>query len=50
MDNKTRPSNVYTAINLNNAKNEKEYTIENEIENNPQWGERNLLQQNFPYS
>jgi hypothetical protein len=35
MDNKIRPSNIYTAVNLNNAGNEHEYTIENEAENNP---------------
>jgi hypothetical protein len=39
MDNKTRPSEVYTAINLNNARSEEEYTIKNEAKNNPQWGE-----------
>jgi acetylglutamate synthase len=46
MDNKTRPSKVYIAMNLNNARNEEEYTIENEakiILN----GERNLLLHNF---
>jgi hypothetical protein len=35
MDNKTRPSEVYTIVNLNNAGNEEEYTTNNEIENNP---------------
>jgi hypothetical protein len=39
MDNKIRPLEVYSTINLNNARNEEEYTIENEAENNPQWGE-----------
>jgi len=39
MDNKIRPLEVYSIINLNNARNEEEYTIENEAENNPQWGE-----------
>jgi hypothetical protein len=38
MDNKTRPSEVYTAINLNNAGSEEEYTIGKEVENNLQWG------------
>jgi hypothetical protein len=38
MDNKTRPLEVYTIVNLNNVGSEKEYTIENEVENNPQWG------------
>jgi hypothetical protein len=39
MDNKTRPLEVYTIVNLNNEGSEKEYIIENEAENNPQWGE-----------
>jgi hypothetical protein len=34
MDNKTRPSNVYIAVNLNKVRNEEEYTKENEVENN----------------
>jgi hypothetical protein len=38
MDNKTRPSKVYTIVNLNNVGNEEEYTIGNEVENNLQWG------------
>ncbi len=36
MDNKTRPSKVYTEVNLNNAMSKEEYTIENEAKNNPQ--------------
>jgi hypothetical protein len=39
MDNKTRPLEVYIIVNLNNVGSEEEYTTENEIENNPQWGE-----------
>jgi hypothetical protein len=40
MDSKTRPSKVYTTtININNARSEKDYTIEEETENNQQWGE-----------
>jgi hypothetical protein len=35
MDNKIRPSEVYTVVNLNNAGNEKYYTIKEEVENNP---------------
>jgi hypothetical protein len=35
MDNKTRPLKVYTKLNLNNARSEKEYTSKNEAENNP---------------
>jgi hypothetical protein len=38
MDNKTSPSKVYIIVNLNYVGNEDEYTIENEVENNPQWG------------
>ncbi len=38
IDNKTRPLEVYIVVNLNNVGSEKEYTIENEVENNPQWG------------
>jgi hypothetical protein len=47
MDNKIRPSKVYIVMNLNNARNEEEYTIENEAENNPQWGEESIVAQNF---
>jgi hypothetical protein len=40
MDSKIRPSEVYiTATIINNAKSEENYTIEEEIENNQQWGE-----------
>jgi len=42
IDNKTRPSEVYIAINFNNVGSEKEYTIENEVENNPQWGKESI--------
>jgi hypothetical protein len=37
MDNKTRPSEVYTAVNLNNARSEEEHIIKNEVKNNLQW-------------
>jgi hypothetical protein len=40
MDSKTRPSKVYTtSININNAKSEEDYTIEEETKNNQQRGE-----------
>jgi hypothetical protein len=40
MDSKTRPLEVYTiASNINNAKSEEDYTTEEEVENNQQWGE-----------
>jgi hypothetical protein len=40
MDSNTRPSKVYTvAANINNAKSEEDYTIEEKVENNQQWGE-----------
>jgi hypothetical protein len=39
MDNKTKPSEVYIVVNFNNARNEKEYIIKNEVKNNLQWGE-----------
>jgi hypothetical protein len=42
MDNKTRPSEVYIELNLNNARSEKEYTTKNEAKNNPQWGEESV--------
>jgi hypothetical protein len=35
IDNKTRPLEVYIAINLNNVGSEYEYTTNNEVENNP---------------
>jgi hypothetical protein len=40
IDDKTSPSKDYIAINFNNVGIEKEYTIENEVENNPQWGKK----------
>jgi hypothetical protein len=40
MDNKTKPWNIYTITNLNNARSEKDYTTEKEVENNPQWGKK----------
>jgi len=44
MDSKIRPSKVYTiAININNAKSEEDYTIEEEIENNQNWGEDSAI-------
>jgi hypothetical protein len=39
MDNKIKPLKVYTTTNMNNARSEKDYTIEEEAKNNPQWGE-----------
>ncbi len=40
MDSKTKPSKVYTtSININNARSEKDYTIEEETKNNQQWEE-----------
>jgi hypothetical protein len=38
MDSKTTPSKVYIPTNLNNARNEENYIIKEEIENNLQWG------------
>jgi len=38
MDNKTKPSEVYIVINFNNVGSEKEYIVDNEVENDPQWG------------
>jgi hypothetical protein len=43
MDKKTRPSEVYTEVNLNNVGSEEEYTKENEVENNPQWGKKYVV-------
>jgi len=40
MDSKIRPLEVYTiAVNINNAKSEEDYTIEEEAKNSQQWGE-----------
>jgi hypothetical protein len=40
MDSKTKPYEVHTiAANINNAKSEEDYTTEEEVENNQQWGE-----------
>ncbi len=40
MDSNTRPLEVYTAAtNINNARSEEDYTTEEEVENNQQWGE-----------
>jgi hypothetical protein len=39
MDNKIRPSKIYIVANMNNVRNEKNYTTKEEAENNPQWGE-----------
>jgi len=48
MDSKTRPSKVYTiAININNARSEKDYTTEEEIENNQHWGEDSTITELF---
>ncbi len=50
MDSKTRPSKVYTiAVNSNNARSEKDYTTEEEIENNQHWGEKNCYCKAFPH-
>jgi hypothetical protein len=43
MGNKTKPSKVYITTNVNNVRNEKDYTIEQEVENNPQWGEESIV-------
>jgi len=43
MDNKIRPIEVYTITNMNNVRNEEDYIIEEEVENNPQWGKNLLL-------
>jgi hypothetical protein len=42
MDNKIIPSKVYIELNLNIARSEEEYIIENEVKNNPQWGEESV--------
>jgi hypothetical protein len=43
MDGKTRPLQIYITTNMNNARSEKDYTTEEEIENNQQWGEKNII-------
>jgi hypothetical protein len=35
MDDKTKPSEIYIATNVSNVRSEKNYTIKDEIENNP---------------
>jgi hypothetical protein len=47
MDNKTAPSKVYIATNLNNAGNEENYTTKKEIENNLQWGKESTIVEFF---
>jgi len=47
MDNKTRTSKVYIAVNINNAWNKEEYTTNIEVENNPQWGEESNVAKLF---
>lgn len=39
MDGKTQPSKVYIATNMNNVRSEKDYTTQEEDQNNQQWGE-----------
>jgi hypothetical protein len=43
MDSKTRPLEIYITTNMNNVRSEKYYTIEEEVENNQQWGEKTII-------
>ncbi len=43
IDNKIRPWEVYITVNLNNAGNEKDYTIKEEVEINPQWEKESIV-------
>jgi hypothetical protein len=47
MDNMIKPLEVYTIINLNNARSEKYYTIEKELLRIILNGERHMLLQNL---
>ncbi len=47
MDNKTTPPKVYIATNLNNARNEKNYTTKKEVENNLQWQKESAIVELF---
>jgi hypothetical protein len=47
MDNKTKPLKVYTITNMNNARNENDYTTKEEVENNSQWGEESIITKVF---
>ncbi len=40
---KTRPLQIYITTNMNNARSEKDYTIEEEVENNQQWGKKIII-------
>jgi len=43
MDNKTRPLEVYTVVNMNNVRNEENYILKEEAENDPQWVEESII-------
>jgi hypothetical protein len=43
MDGKTLPLEIYIITNMNNARSEKNYTTENKVENNQQWGEKPII-------
>ncbi len=47
MHNKTKPLKVYTIANMNNARNENNYTTKEEVENNSQWGEESTITEVF---
>ncbi len=47
MGNKTKPSKVYTTMNVNNVGNEEDYTTKQQVENNPQWGEESIIVELF---
>jgi hypothetical protein len=46
MDNKIQPSHIYIVMNINNQGNECDYTIDERVDQNQDWG-RKLLLQNF---
>jgi hypothetical protein len=43
MDSKTTPSKIYIPTNPNNARNEENYIIKEEVENNLQWGKESAI-------
>jgi hypothetical protein len=43
MDNKNRPLEVYTIVNMSNVGNEKNYILKEEVENDLQWVEESII-------
>jgi hypothetical protein len=43
INNKTRPLEVYTIVNMSNVGNEENYILKEEVENDPQWVEESII-------